>query len=107
MKSIRSVCLYCLVLTSTLISQFVNAQQPAPLTQRPNLAVVAVTSSSARFGQPLTGINDGQVNTTQGRGGGGGNNRPPRSMYWVQYEWKQPIATKEIGVYWWNFNNNL
>jgi hypothetical protein len=28
-------------------------------------------------------------------------------MYWVQYEWKQPIATKEIAVYWWNYNDNL
>jgi DUF1680 family protein len=28
-------------------------------------------------------------------------------MYWVQYEWKQPIATKEIAVYGWNYDNNL
>jgi DUF1680 family protein len=48
------------------------------------------------------------TNTGNFRGGGGGGNRTQaRSMYWVQYEWKQPVTTKEIAVYWWNYNNNI
>src|SRR4051812_29618837 len=107
MKSVRPVCLISIVFGSVIVSLPVKAQQPAPLTPRPNLAVVATASGSNRFGAPLTSLNDGQVPTNQGRGGGGGNNRQPRTMYWVQYEWQQPIVTKEIAVYWWNYNNNL
>jgi len=106
MKSVRIARLSVILLATTVFSLPLNAQQPAPLTPRPNLAVVATVTSSNRFGPPLTSLNDGQV-VTQGRGGGGGNNRQPRSMTWVQYEWKQPISTKELAVYWWNFNNNL
>jgi DUF1680 family protein len=107
MKSVRIACLSITSLVTTVFSLSLNAQQPAPLTPRPNLAVVATATSSNRFGTPLTSLNDGQV-VTQGRGGfGGGNNRQPRSMTWVQYEWSQPIATRELAVYWWNFNNNI
>lgn len=106
MKSVRIACLSIISLTTTVLSLSLKAQQPAPLTPRPNLAVVATATSANRFGPPLTSLNDGQV-ITQGRGGGGGNNRQPRTMTWVQYEWKQPIATKELAVYWWNYNNNL
>src|SRR6476620_5671965 len=104
MKSVR---IACLSVISLFITVSLKAQQPAPLTPRPNLAVVATATGSNRFGPPLTSLNDGQVNTQNRGGGGGGNNRQPRSMVWVQYEWKQPIATKELAVYWWNYNNNL
>jgi uncharacterized protein len=87
-----------------------SAQQPEPLTTRPNLAIVATPTTSVRFGQPLTTLNDGvaPVNTGNFRGGGGGNRQPqPRTQTWVQYEWQQPISTSEIAVYWWNFNNAI
>ena len=106
MKTIRFFCLAAIVLATIIISMPALAQQPAPLTTRPNLAVVAASSGANRFGTSLSSLNDGVAPTNQGRGGGG--NRPqPRSMYWVQYEWKQPISTKEIAVYWWNYNNGL
>lgn len=78
---------------------------------RPNLAIVATPTVSARFGGSLDGLNDGLTPTPRGnnRGGGGGGNRPqpPRSQYWVQYEWAQPVSTKEIAVYWWDANSFL
>lgn len=87
----------------------VLAQQPEPLTTRPNLAIVATPTNSVRFGQPLTSLNDGIAPTNTGNFRGGGGNRPPqpRTQTWVQYEWKQPVSTGEIAVYWWNFNNAL
>ena len=83
-----------------------NMETPA---KKGNLAVVATTSSSARFGQSLNFLSDGLTPTNQGnRGGGGGNRQPqPRTNLWVQYEWNQPISTKEVAVYWWNYNGNL
>jgi DUF1680 family protein len=70
--------------------------------------VVATTSGANRFGQGLTSLNDGQAPIITRGFGGGNNNRPQaRTMYWVQYDWKQPISTKEVAVFWWNYNNNV
>jgi uncharacterized protein len=86
-------------------------QQAEPLTTRPNLAIVATPTTSVRFGQPLTTLNDGvaPVNTGNFRGAAAGSNRPPqpRTQVWVQYDWKQAISTSEIAIYWWNFNNAI
>ena len=102
-----AVSMLCLAGASAFGQQ--QQQQAEPLTTRPNLAIVATPSTSVRFGQPLTSLNDGVAPTNTGNRGGGGGNRPPqpRTQTWVQYEWKQPVSTNEIGVYWWNFNNAL
>lgn len=82
------------------------SQQAANFSAKPNLAVIAIPSGLNRFGPWVAGLNDGLTPTnTEGRRRG--NNLPPRSQYWVEYEWKQPIHTKEIAVYWWNYDNNL
>lgn len=73
---------------------------------RPNLAVIATASASARFGS-LDGLNDGLTPTPPGNNRGGGNRAFPRSQYWVQYEWAQPVSTKEMAIYWWNYNGAL
>jgi len=85
------------------------SQTSSLLTNRPNLAIVA-TSSAARGGGGgfgLNGLNDGIIATNTGNFRGNNQNRPARTMHWVQYEWKQPINTKVIAVYWWNFNGNV
>ncbi|WP_162915413.1 glycoside hydrolase family 127 protein [Paraflavitalea soli] len=77
---------------------------------RPNLAIVASPSAINRFGGSLDALNDGLTPTPRGnqRGGGGGNRpQPPRSQFWVQYEWAQPVSTKEIAVYWWDYNSAI
>jgi DUF1680 family protein len=82
------------------------AQQATSFSAKPNLAVIATPSGPNRFGPWLSGLNDGltPTNTPNMRRG---NNTPPRSQYWVEYTWQQPIHTKEMAVYWWNYNNNL
>jgi len=85
------------------------SQEKSPDT-RPNLAIVATPSAVNRFGGSLDALNDGLTPTPRGnqRGGGGGNRpQPPRSQYWVQYEWAQPVSTKEIAVYWWDYNSGI
>ena len=75
---------------------------------KPNLANIA-KSSSSRGGFGVNGLNDGQipVNTGNSRQGGGNNRPQPRANIWVQYDWEEPVTTSEVGVYWWNFNNNI
>jgi len=38
-----------------------------------------------------------------------GGNRPPQrlSNQWVQYEWRQPVTTSGVAVYWWNSGNTV
>ena len=102
------VCTYVIVLMATALPSF--GQTSSVVTSRPNLAIVA-TSSAARGagggGFAVNGLNDGIVATNTGNFRGNNPNRPARTMHWVQYEWKQPINTREIGVYWWNFNGNI
>jgi uncharacterized protein len=110
MKTTRFLCTGIILCMTAVASLPVwgQTQTASSISSRPNLAVIASTSSSNRFGQ-LNGLNDGLTPTNQGgRGGGGGNRQQPaRTMFWVQYDWQQPVSTKEIAVYWWNYNNNL
>lgn len=77
-----------------------------PIVPRGNLAVVAAPSASFRYGPSLTSLNDGLTPTNQASRGGT-LRQQPRSNLWVQYEWTQPIRTKEMAVYWWNYNGTL
>ena len=110
MKVTRFLCAGAVVFTAVALPLPIWAQSSTPLTSRPNLAVIATPSGSNRFGgPPVTALNDGLAPTNMGNRGGGGGNRPPqpRSMQWVQYDWAQPVSTKEIAVYWWNYNSNI
>lgn len=111
MKTIRFLCAGVIACMTTAFLPAMG-QQTASLTSRPNLAVIATPSGPAnRFGggNMLNSLNDGLAPTNQGGRGGGGRQQQqqPRSMYYVQYDWKQPVTTKEIAVYWWNYNNNV
>lgn len=108
MKINRSLCIGAIGMLSAALSY--NATAQGGNNTKGNLAIVANTSATNRFGPPPATINDGLTPTNTGnmRGGGGGGNRvQPRSMYWVQYDWTQPVSTKEVAIYWWNFNNAL
>lgn len=93
----------------TLISLFlvstlsVNGQTAEKAPQGKNLAIVASPTGSARSGAPMTSLNDGLTPTGMRQGG----NRPPQRLtsQWVQYDWNQPVTTKEIAVFWWNYGN--
>ena len=99
-----------LIIASTF--GFLNAQGTIPIPAGKNLANVASVSTSFRAATVLTTINDGMIpnNTGPVRAGGGGGNRPqqrPSTALWVQYEWNQPVNTKEVSVFWWNFENSV
>jgi DUF1680 family protein len=69
-----------------------------------NLALVATPSSSYVSGDTRnTALNDGLTprSSRDNRRGSYGN-WPRQGTQWVQYEWAQPVSTKEIEVYWWD-----
>ena len=105
---LRSAIVLATLLPVAAISQPVAvSNKTGSGTVRGNLAVIATTSSSARFGQALNSLNDGLTPTNQGGRGGGGNRQQPRTNMWIEYEWAQPVSTKEVAVYWWNYNGNV
>jgi DUF1680 family protein len=86
-----------------------ESQLAAQSTDAVNMAVVATTSSSAISGDTTeTALNDGFAprssrDTRRGTYG----NWPSRGTQWVQYDWSQPISTKQIEVYWWDDNQGV
>src|SRR5262245_48028726 len=69
-----------------------------------NLALVAKPSSSFTSGDTTeTALNDGATprSSRDSRRRSYGN-WPRTGTQWVQYDWSQPVSTKEIEVYWWD-----
>jgi DUF1680 family protein len=68
-----------------------------------NVAVVATPSTSYNSGDTtVAALNDGnQPESSRERGPGSYGNWPRTGTEWVQYEWSQPISTKQVEVYWW------
>src|SRR6266545_1387432 len=69
-----------------------------------NIAVVATPSSSYVSGDTRdTALNDGSTpRSSRGDRRGAYGNWPRTGTQWVQYDWSQPISTKQIEVYWWD-----
>ncbi|RYE22259.1 MAG: hypothetical protein EOP42_24655, partial [Sphingobacteriaceae bacterium] len=114
MKKIKRMAGGLSVILTTLVALPSQGQtdQLLKLNTRPNLAVVATPVSSLRGGFNSTALNDGIAIVfppNPRAGGSGGNNRavPPRQNLWIQYEWAQPVSTKEMAVYWWDYNKNI
>ncbi len=109
MKKIRLIVGGLSAILATFSALPIAAQNTQPLTTRPNLAIVATPVSSMRGGFGMNALNDGLAPVNAGGRGGGGNNRQvqPRQNIWVQYEWSQPVSTKEIALFWWDFNKNV
>ncbi|HWK07518.1 MAG TPA: beta-L-arabinofuranosidase domain-containing protein [Puia sp.] len=85
--------------------QTAPGKNDTPAEQRGNLAVIATPSGPSRSSWAV--LNDGQTPTPPGNNRGG--NRPLQRLgtQWVQYEWKQPIRTAAIAVYWWDYTNTM
>jgi uncharacterized protein len=69
-----------------------------------NLASVATANcSSISADTSLTALNDGfsTRNSADNRRGSYGN-WPHQGTQWVEYDWSQPISTKQVEVYWWD-----
>jgi DUF1680 family protein len=95
------------VLTSLvlfLLAACVVAQETNTPASGVNLALVATPSSSFVSGDTRnSALNDGFTprSSRDNRRGSYGN-WPRQGKQWVQYDWTQPISTKQIEVYWWD-----
>lgn len=67
-----------------------------------NLALVAAASTSFVSGHETLGaLNDGfSPAHSDDKSHGAYGNWPRNGTQWVQYEWSQPVATRQIEVYW-------
>jgi DUF1680 family protein len=69
-----------------------------------NLAVVAQAAAShVSDDTSLTALNDDATprNSRDNRHGSYGN-WPRRTTQWVEYNWTQPVSTRQVEVYWWD-----
>ena len=68
-----------------------------------NLALVATPSTSFASGDTsVTALNDGLTpRNSRDSSHKTYGNWPRTDTEWVQYEWSQPISTKQVDVYWW------
>src|SRR5690348_9120582 len=72
-------------------------------TNAPNLAVVATPSALYCSGDTtVDALNDGfkPRSSSDARHHSYGN-WPRTDKQWVEYDWTQPIATRQMDVYWW------
>ena len=76
--------------------------------QKVELAVIATPSGASRY-TDYSRLNDGTMPVNRRTPPRIGNARPVQyqAKQWVQYEWKQPISTAEIAVYWHNNNGTI
>jgi uncharacterized protein len=87
-----------------LLAIGLRAQTPTPVATAVNLAVVATPSSSYVSGDTRdSALNDGsKPRNSRGDRRGTYGNWPRQGTQWVQYDWSQPVSTKQIEVYWWD-----
>jgi hypothetical protein len=69
-----------------------------------NLALVATPLTSFVSGhETITALNDGFTpRRANDHSHGAYGNWPQTGTQWVQYEWSQPISTRQVAVYWWD-----
>ncbi len=75
---------------------------------KPNLTIIATPSGSSRA--DYTRLNDGAMPVNRRTPPRANPNARPvqyTAKQWVQYDWKQPVSTKEIAVYWHNNNSSI
>jgi hypothetical protein len=92
------------IVLSLASSIAVFAAEPSPQPVPTNLALLATATTSFVSGhESLAALNDGfnPAGVNDHRHGAYGN-WPQTGTQWVQYEWTQPISTREVAVYWWD-----
>jgi len=95
----------CLI---TLLVIFNDTSGQQSITGEKNLALVATATGSSRRGAVLPSLNDGIIPVTQQRMQQQANRTGgTQDAIWVEYEWKQPVKTGRVELYWWDYNNTL
>ena len=84
-----------------LLDEFYSGRMEEPLT---NLAPLATPSTSFVSGHETLGaLNDGfDPGAVNDHSHGAYGNWPQIGTQWVQYDWSQPISTRQADVYWWD-----
>ena len=92
------------VVVAGVLASYAGAAQDRASAPREgiNLALVAESSTSFVSGhETITALNDGSNPAhSDDKSHGAYGNWPKSGTQWVQYEWKQPISTSRIDVYW-------
>ena len=83
-------------------SKTVDSQASEPDASAANVALVAKPSTSYVSGhETISGLNSGHnPENSNDKSHGAYGNWPRNGTQWVQYEWSQPISTRQIQVYW-------
>ncbi len=91
----------CLLAGMAFFSVRLSAQEAAAPV---NLALVATASASYVSGDTsVAALNgDGTPRNSQDNRRGSYGNWPRTGTQWVEYDWSQPVSTKQIEVYWWD-----
>ena len=99
--------LSCLILMGFAVSATAQTPATGQTAAQPaapaNLAIVAKATTSARPGAVLTTLND--EDTTASEGDPWYRSLRRQANQWVQYEWQQPITTRQIAILWWDYNH--
>jgi len=93
-----------MLLGSARLAAAAEAGGPQAARSAANLAIVATASSSRTSPDTsLRALASERVpaNSRDNQHGSYGN-WPARGTQWVQYEWNQPVSTRQVEVYWWN-----
>ncbi len=88
----------------TFVGLFAMTASAQPDSVPLNLALVAKATCSYVSGDTsVAALNDGYTprNSLDNRHGSYGN-WPQTGTQWVEYDWSQPISTKQTEVYWWD-----
>ena len=96
-----------LILTYTGVSNL-TAQQATFTDAKRNLSHMATASTSSRFGS-FAVMNDDltPTDTLPWRQPRNRGRQRPATAQWVQYDWVQPIGTREISVFLWDYKGGI
>ena len=109
MAGILAAALVCTMLLCTTPADAVEIGDQAVISSDSNLAIVATPTVSAISGgrSPYSMNNNVEPKNSMDRSSGTYGNWPAKGTQWAQYEWKQPINTDKIDVYWWDDHRGI
>ena len=100
--SLNGIAFSLALLTAALVANPPQGRSQPTASPGANLAVVATASTSFVSGhETITALNDGSTPANSNdKSHGSYGNWPRRGTQWVQYDWSQPISTRQMDVYW-------
>ena len=102
-ESTRCKSVFALFIAAAMLLLGLNSVLAQSSNNAVNVALVAKPSAAYHSGDTTPeAMNDGfNPRSSRDDRRGSYGNWPHTGTEWVQYEWSQPISTKEVAVYWW------